>query len=146
LIHYSKALAWFRGAREVGAAEVRALLPWVLHQRLEPNLQSPFFEREENKVFLTDRVSWIRQLYDRALEQHAAYRGTRAAVAEVEREGKDSLASLSTPEVQRRISRIERLLADVSSEQELNGPVQQDLLLLKSLHARYAGRLAVGPR
>jgi hypothetical protein len=52
---------------------VRALLPWVLLDKLPANPQSAFFQKPENQVYLTDRVSWIQQLFDRAAAQHAAY-------------------------------------------------------------------------
>ena len=45
LLHFVKALAWFRGQPEVSVADVRQIVPWILHEKLVPNLTSPFFDQ-----------------------------------------------------------------------------------------------------
>src|SRR5262249_10932947 len=65
VVHFAKALAYFRGQRAVGLDDLRQILPWALLDKLKQNPQSAFFQRTDNKVYLTDRVSWIRQLFDR---------------------------------------------------------------------------------
>ena len=110
------------GAAEVGAEDVRAVLPWVLHDKLPPNPQSPFFQKPENRVYLTDRVSWLWQLFDRAVAQQAAYAPdpdggrsnwhARAAAG---------FAGVSTPELRPRLDRDPRPHGRrCSREMELN--------------------------
>ena len=41
LLIYAKALAYFRGNAEVELDDVRQVLPFVLHDKLQPDLQSP---------------------------------------------------------------------------------------------------------
>ncbi len=53
----------------VAVEDLRQVVPWVLFDRLKINPQSQFFQKLENKVLLTDRVSWVRQLFDRAVQQ-----------------------------------------------------------------------------
>ena len=77
VVHFAKALAYFRGQPAVDVDDLRQILPWALFDKLKQNAQSAFFQKAENKVYLTDRVSWIRQLFDRAIQQHAAYEPVR---------------------------------------------------------------------
>ncbi|MEO6326140.1 MAG: AAA family ATPase, partial [Thermoanaerobaculia bacterium] len=44
LLGFAKALAWFRGNREVSFEDVRQIIPFVLHDKLTQNADSPFFE------------------------------------------------------------------------------------------------------
>lgn len=77
LIHLAQALAFFRGRPAVGIDDLRALAPWVLHEKLRPNPHAAFFLKPENQSLLADRASWIVQFFDKALDQHAAYRPGR---------------------------------------------------------------------
>ena len=44
LLIYAKALAYFRGNRVVDLEDVRQILPFVLHDKLMPDRDAPFFE------------------------------------------------------------------------------------------------------
>lgn len=138
LIHFAKALAYFRGRSEVSAEDVRQLLPWVLHEKLHPNPQSAFFQRPEHQVLLSDRATWVRQLFDRAAAQQAAHLPTRAPVDDLVAEIDAGLAGLTAPVARERLARVQRIMEDLLRTAELNGPVHSDLLTLKRLHGRYA--------
>ena len=43
LLVFAKALAYFRGNREVELDDLRQVLPFVLHDKLQPDLDAPFF-------------------------------------------------------------------------------------------------------
>jgi MoxR-like ATPase len=45
IIHYAKALAFFRRQKIVSNEDVRQILPWVLHEKLKPNPQSIFIKK-----------------------------------------------------------------------------------------------------
>ena len=141
LLHFAQALAWFRGCAAVGAEEVRALLPWVLHDKLQPNLQSAFFHKPENQVYLTDRVSWIQQLFDQAVAQQAAYASGRGPTVELQRRCAGGFASLTTVDLRRRREQIRERLEQVLHENELNAVVHADLVLLKDLYVRCQNEL-----
>lgn len=141
LLHYAQALAWFRGRAAVGLEDVRALLPFLLHDKLQANPQSAFFQRAENQVYLLDRVSWIRQLFDRAVTQHAAYDPARQATRELQQTCANGLERLSTVELRRHLERIAARVEEVLAQSELNGPVHGDLILLKDLYARCQNEL-----
>jgi len=142
LIHYAKALAYFRGRAAVDTEDVRQLMPWVLHERLAPNLHSAFFQKTEHQVHLTDRVGWIRQLFDRAVAQHAAYQPLRQATMALKAGWEAGVDGLSTVELQHRMQAVQARMEDVLKRQELNGPVYEDLVLLKNLYYDYQRRLS----
>ena len=45
---FVKAMAWFRGNREVQLQDLRQIVPFVLHDKLVPHHDSPFFEQPGN--------------------------------------------------------------------------------------------------
>jgi len=135
LLLLAKALAWFRGEVAVSIEDVRALLPWVLHEKLRINAQSPFFAKAEHAVYVTDRVSWIHQMFDTAMAQRAAYARVRAPVEGLRREV-DGLAGSDDGQIGTVMERVRRAMEKLVDQGELNAPVHADLLLLKALHAR----------
>ncbi|HEX3758135.1 MAG TPA: MoxR family ATPase [Kofleriaceae bacterium] len=135
LLLLAKALAWFRGEPAVSIEDVRALLPWVLHDKLRINPQSAFFTRPEHRVYLTDRVSWIHQMFDAAMAQRAAYAKLRAPVDGLRREVA-GLGSRGDDEVTQAMERVRRAMEKLVEQGELTAPVHADLLVLKGLHAR----------
>jgi MoxR-like ATPase len=136
VIHFAKALAYFHGRKEVGLDELRQILPWALFDKLKLNVQGAFFQKIENKVYLTDRVSWMRQLFDRAARQHAAYEPVRRPLLALERQAED-VGRLGRVEVERRLRQVRSAMDDLLQQNELNGPVYEDLVRLKNLHNRY---------
>jgi MoxR-like ATPase len=142
LLHYAKALAFFRGNRRVSLEDVRELLPWVLHDKLRPNPQSAFFQKTQNHVLLVDRVSWVRQLFDRSVAQHGAHRGVREPILEHQRHLDAGIGSTPTADLRGRLAGVERRIDEVLRKAELNGAVYEDLLLLKRVHAAYVSELA----
>ena len=66
LLHFVKALAWFRGQPEVTVADVRQMVPWILHEKLVPNLTSPYFDQSGHDIYRIDRVAWLRTAFDLA--------------------------------------------------------------------------------
>jgi MoxR-like ATPase len=141
LLHFAQALAWFRGRGAVGPEEVRALLPWVLHDKLQPNPQSAFFHKPENQVYLTDRVSWISQLFDRAVTQQAAYAPGRGPTEELQGACAGGFGSATTVDLRRRLDQIRGRMEQVLRENELNAVVHADLILLKDLYVRCRNEL-----
>jgi MoxR-like ATPase len=136
VVHFAKALAYFRGQRAVGLEDLRQILPWALFDKLKQNPQSAFFQRTENKVYLTDRASWIRQLFDRSIQQHASYEPIRGPLLLLEEQA-DGAGRLGSVEIEGRLRQIRAVMEDLLKHNELNGPVYEDLVRLKHLHNRY---------
>src|SRR5262249_12561199 len=70
LLVFVKAMAWFRGAREVSLEDLRQIVPFALHDKLTPNHQAPFFDVPEHAALRTDRIGWIRRLFDLAAAEY----------------------------------------------------------------------------
>jgi MoxR-like ATPase len=146
LILFAKALAYFRGVAAVSNEDVRQILPWILHEKLKPNALSPFFQRPEHQPLATDRAAWIRGMFDQALTQLAAYTKVRPPVAQMRQELEAGLDGLGKGDVEKRLRAIEQAIEGTLKRTELNGPVYEDLIVLKSLHARYRRELQVSEK
>jgi hypothetical protein len=136
VVHFAKALAYFRGQRAVGLDDLRQIVPWALLDKLKQNPQSAFFQRTDNKVYLTDRVSWIGQLFDRSIQQHASYEPIRTPLLRLEEQAVDA-GRLASLEIESRLRQIRAVMEDLLKHNELNGPVYEDLVRLKHIHNRY---------
>jgi len=141
LLLTAKAMAWFRGRPAVELDDLRAVLPWALFEKLKPNLQSEFFQKEENELLVHDRATWIRRLFDRALQQYAAHLPVREPIEALHRQQLEQLNRLSPVELRQGVEQTRQRIETVLRTQELNGPVHSDLVLLKDVHARYRDRL-----
>lgn len=134
----AKGLAWFRGAPAVTVAEVRQALPWVLHDKLAPNAQSPWFQQEGHEVLLLDRPGFHERLFDDALVMHAAHAPARAEARRL----RDLLAhgpdGRSASDLDALGEEIGRAIAGIEAASEPGGALHDDLLLLRELSARCA--------
>jgi MoxR-like ATPase len=142
LLHFAKALAWFRGAAAVTLDDVRAVLPWVLLDKLEPAAGSDFFQKDEHKILLHDRVGWLRQLMEDAVTGQAAYAPVRRSVRALGASLLDGADGRSSSELRRDLTEVERKLGELVRDHELCGPVHEDLVWLKGVHARLHRALA----
>lgn len=143
MLIFTKAMAWFRGETEVGFEDVRQILPFVLQDKLVPNLDAPFFEAEGNAALRTDLVSWIRSLWDLSCREYDRLNLDKddpvaAMLAEMQR----GLDGVDAAEVRRRLVQIEGVLRSWSAGRKLHGPLYDDILTLKYLHQRYTNYLS----
>lgn len=136
-IHFAKALAWFRGEEAVSVEDVRQILPWALHDKLVPNRQSPYFDREETQPLLHDRVTWIRKMFDTSLRQMAAHEPVRKEVRKLHAEIDAGLEGVSADQARTRMRAALAQIETLAKRSELSGPVYEDLVLLKSIYSRY---------
>jgi MoxR-like ATPase len=138
VLAYAKALAYFRDRDEVGLDDLRAVLPFVLHDKLNPDDTSPAFDQPGHQAYRTDRVSWIRNLFDRACAEYDRLDlDVQDAVGALLAEFGQGLDGLDEQTVTARLSRIEALLTEWSTSRKLYGHVYDDALALKYLHQRY---------
>jgi MoxR-like ATPase len=142
LLIYSKALAYFRGNRIVELEDVRQILPFVLHDKLVPDIEAPFFDAAGHAAFRTDRIGWLRKVFDLSCADYDRLNLDRedpvAALAEEFRRGLDGL---SEGETRGRLAKIERLINEWAKGRKLYGHLYDDLLKLKYLHQRYTNYL-----
>ncbi|WP_246071623.1 AAA family ATPase [Miniimonas arenae] len=142
LVVYAKAMAFFRGNAEVSVEDVAAVLPFVLHDKLQPDLDAVAFEEEGRAALRTDRVSWIRDLFATACREYE-----RESLDDIDPVG-EILATLDrgldgvpAEEVRRRLSRIEGILRAWAHATKPHGHVVDDALALKYAHQRYSSYL-----
>jgi hypothetical protein len=136
-LHFAKALAFFRGHDAVELEDVRQILPWVLHEKLVPNQRSPFFETKGRRVLLQDRVAWIRNMFDMAMDQYGRHEPVRREVRALRTEIDKGLEGVSIAAAKAQIGRVQALMSKLMTKQELSGPVYEDLIHLKSMYSRY---------
>lgn len=142
LILYAKAMAYFRGNNTVSFEDVRQVLPFVLHDKLQPDLDSPFFNLPENTPFRSDRIGWLRHLFDLSCAEYDRLNLDREDdVALLEEEFLKGLDGLSERNTRTRLAKIERLIDNRVKGRKLYGHVYDDLLKLKYLHQRYTNYL-----
>lgn len=142
LLVFSKALAYFRGARIVTLEDVRQILPFVLQDKLQPDLEAPFFNLPENAAYRSDRVSWLRRLFDLSCNEFDRLDLDRNdPVSDCTAEFERGLEGVSERETRVRLAKIERLIAERTKGRKLYGPVFDDLQKLKYLHQRYTNYL-----
>jgi MoxR-like ATPase len=138
LLTFVKAMAYFRGDDVVTIEDVRQILPFVLHDKLTPDSDSPFFNAAGNGVYRVDRISWIRKLFDLACAEYDRLDLDRDdPVGELERQFAAGLDGVAEAEVRNRLVKIERLLGEWSKGRKMYGHLYDDILKLKYLHQRY---------
>ncbi|HEY9787310.1 MAG TPA: AAA family ATPase [Candidatus Obscuribacterales bacterium] len=143
LLLYVKALAYFRGNKTVSLEDMRHIVPFVLHDKLTPDIQSPFFEVEGNFVYKIDRISWLRRLFDLSCAEYDRLNLDRDdPVVHLEKEFQLGLEGLTEREARSRLVKIERVLSEWSKSRKLYGHVYDDVLKLKYLHQRYTNYIA----
>jgi MoxR-like ATPase len=142
IMTFAKALAYFRGNRIVELEDLRQITPFVLHDKLTPEPEAPFFQQPEHVVYKADRVGWIRKLFDLACAEYDRLDLDRAdAVGALQAEFERGLDGLKEVEVRKRLTAIERQIKAIASGRKLYGPLYDDLLKLKYLHQRYSNFL-----
>lgn len=139
---FVKALAYFRGGRDVTLEDVRQIIPFVLHDKLVQDTDCPFFESPDHAMLRTDKIGWIRILFDRACAEYERLELDRDdPVAQLAAEFERGLEGLSQRDVSSRLVQIERILGQWSKSRKFYGHMFDDVLKLKYLHQRYTNYL-----
>src|SRR5205814_7720722 len=126
---FAKALAWFRGRPEVGFEDVRQIVPFVLHDKLVQDADSPFFDTPENAAFRSDKIGSIRRLFDLSCSEYDRLdRDRDDVVAQFEAQFASGLEGVNEQEARARLVHIERTLAEWSKGRKLYGHMFDDIL------------------
>jgi MoxR-like ATPase len=142
LLIFAKALAYFRGTRCVELDDLRQVLPFVLHDKLQPDLEAPFFSVPGNAGYRTDRLSWLRRLLDLSCEEYDRLNLDRDdPVGRLSQDFARGLDGVPESETRKRLAAIERLVGELAKGRKLYGPLHDDLQKLKYLHQRYTNYL-----
>lgn len=139
---FIKAMSYFRGSTVVELEDIRQMLPFVLHDKLVQNPDSPFFEAPGHEVYRVDKVAWIRKLFDLSCQEYDRLNLDQDdPLTALQEEFDRGLEGLPEGEVRSRLVRIERLIGEWSKGRKLYGHLYDDLLKLKYLHQRYTNYL-----
>jgi MoxR-like ATPase len=142
VLEMAKALAWFRGRPAVGVDDVRQILPYCLHEKLRPHASGDFFQAAENRVLLSDKVAWIRRMFDMTVARFDEEgRGKSDAGRDLALELEAGLEGVPAPEARRRLDRVRAELERLARGAELNASVYEDAIRLKYVHMRYQNYL-----
>lgn len=142
LLLFAKALAYFRGQTQVELEDLRQMLPFVLHDKLQPDLEAPFFSVPGHAAYRTDRLSWLRRLFDLSCEEYDRLDLDRDdPVGRLSQTFAAGLDGVSESETRKRLAAIERLVGELVKGRKLYGPLHDDLQKLKYLHQRYTNYL-----
>ena len=121
---------------------MRQVLPFVLHDKLQPDLDAPFFALPENTAYRTDRLSWLRRIFDLSnMEYDRLDLDRNDPVGEMSAEFAKGLDGVSERETRSRLSKIEKLVDERVKGRKLYGHLYDDFLKLKYLHQRYTNYL-----
>jgi MoxR-like ATPase len=105
-------------------------------------MDAPFFDVPGNAAYRTDRVGWLRKLFDLSCVDYDRLNLDREdPLAVFGAEFKRGLDGLTEGEVRGRLVKIERLIGDWAKGRKLYGHLYDDLLKLKYLHQRYTNYL-----
>ena len=141
-IVFIKAMAYFRGSREVSIEDVRQIVPFVLHDKLSQDPDSPFFETPENANLRVDKIGWIRKLLDLSFAEYDRLNLDRSdPVADIDVDFSRGLEGVSEKEVRAQLVKIERILNEWSKGRKFYGHMYDDVLKLKYFHQRYTNYL-----
>jgi MoxR-like ATPase len=141
-LYFVKAMAFFRGDIEVSLEDLRQVIPFVLHDKLVQNPDSPYFEAPENEVYRVDKICWLRNLFDLSCAEYQRLDLDRKdPVRELLEQLDDGLEGVAESDVRLRLSRIEGVLREWQDQRKLHGHMLDDVIALKYLHQRYSNYL-----
>jgi MoxR-like ATPase len=140
---FIKAVAYFRGKKQVSLEDIKNILPFTLHDKLVQNPNSPFFETENNLVYRVDKISWIRRLFEISCNEYDRLSLDKDdPLIKMESDFSKGLEGLKEAEVKKRLVEIERTLSEWSKGRKLYGHIFDDILKLKYYHQRYTNYLS----
>lgn len=142
ILTFVKAMAYFRGSREVEMEDVRQMIPFVLHDKLKQDPDCPYFETAGNSALRMDKISWIRRLFDSSCAEYERLNLDKDdPVSQLTTQFEAGLEGVSQAEVRKRLVAIEKVLTQWSKSRKFYGHMFDDVLKLKYLHQRYTNYL-----
>jgi MoxR-like ATPase len=139
---FIKAMAYFRGSSEVSIEDMRQIIPFVLHDKLSLDAESPYFEGDGNAPLRIDKISWLRRLFDLSCAEYDRLgRDHDDPVSVLSEQFAKGLDGVKEKDVRAELIKIERLLAEWSRGRKLYGHMYDDVLKMKYLHQRYTNYL-----
>jgi hypothetical protein len=145
ILDLAKAMAYLRtggGAAEVTIQDLRQVIPFALHEKITPNAAGDFFQVEAHRPLLSDKIAWIRRMFDLALATYDQLdRDRHDPSREMAEELDRGLEGVPAKTIEERMKQVQALIAKSSKQGELAPYVYEDLIRLKSIYMRYQNQL-----
>ena len=147
ILDLAKSMAYFRGRSDHGEPEVtvqdlRQVIPFALHEKITPNASGDYFQQESNRRLLSDKIAWIRTMFDMALGTYEQLgRDKTNPAQELAEELDKGLEGVAAATIEKRMKEAQALIALAARQGELTPYVYEDLVRLKSIFMRYQNQL-----
>jgi len=142
VLDLAKAMAYLRGGNEVNVQDLRQIIPFALHEKVTPNAQGDFFQVEANRALLSDKIAWIRMMFDTALASYDQLDRDKKNPAQALADELDrGLEGVPAKTIEDRMKQTQSLIAKAAKQGELAPHVYEDLIRLKSIFMRYQNQL-----
>lgn len=145
ILDLAKSMAYLRtgGATpEVTIQDLRQVIPFALHEKITPNASGDFFQIDSNRPLLSDKIAWIRRMFDQALGAYDQLDRDRVDPArELADELDRGLEGVPAKTIEERMKQVQALIQKATKQGELAPYVYEDLIRLKSIYMRYQNQL-----
>lgn len=143
ILDLAKAIAYLRGgANEVTIQDLRQVIPFALHEKITPNAGGDFFQVEGNRALLSDKIAWIRKMFDDALATYDQIdRDRNDAAHRLAEELDRGLEGVPAKHIEQRMNEVQALIQKSAKQGELAPWVYEDLIRLKAIYMRYQNQL-----
>src|SRR5206468_3186958 len=120
----------------------RQVIPFVLHDKLPQDSDSPFFEAPEHASLRIDKIGWIRRLFELACAEYDRLDLDRIdPVAQIGADFDQGLDGVTEKQARAQLVKIERVLGEWAKGRKFYGHMYDDVLKLKYFHQRYTNYL-----
>jgi len=144
ILELAKALAYLRssGPSEVTVQDLRQVIPFALHEKITPNAGGDFFQVESNRALLSDKIAWIRKMFDDALATFDQIdRDRNDPALRLAEELDRGLEGVPAKQIEQRMNEVQALIKKATKQGELAPWVYEDLIRLKAIYMRYQNQL-----
>lgn len=144
ILDLAKAMAYLRsaGTSEVTVQDLRQIIPFALHEKITPNASGDFFQAEANRALLSDKIAWIRRMFDAALGTYDQIDRDRNDPARALAEELDrGLEGVPAQHIEARLREVSALIQKATGQGELAPWIYEDLIRLKAIYMRYQNQL-----
>jgi MoxR-like ATPase len=141
ILDLAKAIAYLRSS-EVTVQDLRQVIPFALHEKITANAAGDFFQIEGNRALLSDKIAWIRRMFDEALAMYDQIDRDRNDVAlRLAEELDRGLEGVPAKQIEQRMNEVQSLIQKAAKQGELAPWVYEDLIRLKAIYMRYQNQL-----
>lgn len=142
ILDLAKSMAYLRSSPEVSIQDLRQVIPFALHEKITPNSSGDFFQIDAHRALLSDKIAWIRRMFDDALARYDQLdRDRNDGAHRLAEELDKGLEGVPAKQIEQRMKEVQALIQKSAKQGELAPWVYEDLIRLKSIYMRYQNQL-----